>query len=114
MALPHDEDIQADLLRLLSVAPEGRMHCRDVYKALARHYQSLTNDELTVPYRSSLSHWANRVQFARLHLVNKGWVLRPVMGGGRGYWTISSKGRKVLVGLEVVGNKLLAELDALS
>ena len=111
MALPHDEDIQTDLLRLLSIAPEGSMHCRDVYRKLAKNYSHLSHDELTLPYRNSLSHWANRVQFARLHLVKKGWVLPSATGGGRGYWTISPKGRKTLVDLEKLGKKLLAELE---
>jgi hypothetical protein len=77
MALPNDENIQTELLRLLSTAPEGRMHCRDAYRILATEFPRLTKQELQDPYVSSLGHWANRVQFARLHLVEKGWVHRP-------------------------------------
>jgi len=114
MAQPNDEDVQTELLRLLSIAPEGRMHCRDVYLTLAAKFPRLTKHELEDPYRSSISHWANRVQFARLHLVEKGWVHRPATGGGRSYWTITPKGRKALADLEALGKSLLAELEAMS
>ena len=96
MALPHDEDVQDALLKLLATASEGRMQCRDIYRLLAEQFPRLTADELEVPYRNSVSHWANRVQFARLHLVRKGWILRPSSGGGRGYWTLSAGGRKAI------------------
>jgi len=113
MALPNDEDIQTALLRLLARAPEGRMHCQDVYRVLATEFPNLTRREMNDPYRSSVSHWANRVQFARLHMVNKGWILRPATGGGRGYWTISPQGRKALDDLKALGKRLLAELEAM-
>ncbi len=47
MALPHDEEIQAELLRLLADAPHGRMHCQDIYEDLARRFPCLTKDEKT-------------------------------------------------------------------
>jgi hypothetical protein len=97
MALPNDEDIQVRLLELLAVAPGGQMHCNDVYRAVAKRFPLLSRAELEHPYRSSLSHWANRVQFARLHLVHKGLLLRPYSGGGRGYWAISPQGRRATV-----------------
>ena len=113
MALPHDESIQTELLRLLSTAENGRMHCQDVYVTLARQFPRLTKDEKTVPYRNSVSHWANRVQFARQHLVTKGWFLHSSMSGGRGYWAVSKKGRATIAELDALGKKLLAELEAL-
>jgi Mrr N-terminal domain len=88
------------------------MYCQDVYTALAVRFPYLTNDELSVPYRNSISHWANRVQFARQHLVTKGWFLHSTMSGGRGFWAISKHGRRGLAELESLGNRLLAELEA--
>ena len=113
MGLPHDEVIQTELLRLLARTPKGRMHCQEVYVILAKQFHRLTKDELTVPYRNSVSHWANRVQFARLHLVTKGWFLHSSMSGGRGYWAISEKGRTTITELEALGKKLLAELETM-
>jgi hypothetical protein len=113
MALPHDEVLQLELMDLLMSAPEGQMHCRDVYQILATRFPALTNEELTVPYRNSISHWANRVQFARLHLVEKRWLLRRYAGDGPGYWKVSAEGRKALVDLRSATEALLAELAAL-
>ena len=96
MAIPHDHIIKLSLLELLHKAPNGTMHCNDVYKALAEQFPKLTKDELTLPYRTSLSKWANRVQWARQHLVEEGLLLRPHAGKGRGYWTISESGRRAL------------------
>jgi hypothetical protein len=113
MALPSDTQIQWQLMSLLASVPDGQMHCRDVYTALAARFPTLTVDELTVPYGSSISHWANRVQFARLHLVNKGWLLRPHSGDGRGYWKVSAEGRKAFADECVALEALLAEIQAL-
>ena len=113
MALPHDESIQIQLLRLLAGATHGRMHCNDVYRILAKYFPMLTRAECEDPYQSSLSHWANRVQFARLHLVNRGLILRPYAGAGRGYWEISAKGREALADWDTTAAKVMAELEAL-
>ena len=99
MAIPHDDVIQLQLLELLSNAPDGTMHCNDVYTKLAELFPRLTADELFIPYRTSASKWANRVQWARQHLVQAGLLLRPHAGSGRGFWTISDKGRKALSAL---------------
>ena len=112
MALPDDQSLQIELLRLLSRAPDGRMHCNDVYQELAKLYPQLTREEREAPYRSSLSHFANRVQFARLHLVNKGYLLRPFSGGGRGHWAIAAAGRKAIATIEDLSVRLLAELES--
>ena len=96
MTIPHDDIIQLKLLELLDRTPDGTMHCNDVYSALATQFPELTEEEISAPYQSSLSKWANRVQWARQHLVEKGWLLRPYSGEGPGYWTISAKGRKAL------------------
>ncbi len=109
MALPDDYRIQIELLDLLSTAPEGKMRTRDIYSALAQRFPQLTRDETEVPYRNSVSHWANRVQFARLHLVELGYILRP-HARGRGVWAISAEGRKALTDKQALADKLLAEL----
>ena len=111
MALPSDPDIQIQLLVLLSAAPNLQMRTRDIYGSLAQRFPQLTRDELNVPYRNSVSHWANRVQFARLHLVELGYILRPYSGSGRGIWKLSEKGRKALTDRRALADKLLAELD---
>jgi len=111
MALPHDEEIQAELLRLLADAPLGRMHCQEIYETLARRFPCLTEDEKTEPYRNSVSHWANRVQFARLHLVDKGWFLHASMNN-RAVWVISDNGRTAILELDELAKSALAELDA--
>ena len=112
MALPHDEEIQSELLRMLADAPHGRMHCQDIYQTLARRFPCLTEDEKTVPYGNSVSHWANRVQFARLHLVSKSWLLHASMTD-RAVWAISDKGRTAILELDELVKGALAELDAL-
>ena len=111
MTLPDDGVMQFEFLRLLTRAPDGGMHSDEVYKNLAYSFPSLTKDEMSVPYRNSKSHWANRVQFARLHLVKRGWLL-PVTGGGRGYWKISPEGRKALADFDAMNARSLAKLRA--
>ncbi len=71
MAIPRDEDIQIGLLHLLANDPAGTIHCEDVYHRLASQFPTLTWEELVIPYRASRGHWANRVQWARWHLVEK-------------------------------------------
>jgi len=93
MSIPHDLDITIEMLRLLSKAPGGRMHCNDVYDSLARFFPQLSHDEKTIPYQNSKSKWANVVQFARLHCVLMGFIYRPDEGVSRGYWKITEAGR---------------------
>ena len=111
MALPHDSEIQMGLLRLLADAQDGSMYCADVYRALAEQFPELTEDEVTIRYRNAVSHWANRVQFARLHLVKQGWLLPPYVAGDRGFWTITRAGRQWLLEMAQIAEKMLEELD---
>ena len=96
MAIPHDDTIQREILELLDGAPDGRMHLREVYDRLARLHPELTADERYLKYQHSLSEWANRVQFARLHLVGRGFVFRAGAGPNpqRGFWIITDSGRE--------------------
>jgi len=91
MALPGDHDIQFLLMHLLLEQKTKKMQCADVYTKLAESFPQLTWDEKSVPYQNSRSHWANRVQFAVLHLRRKGWLLPPALSG-RGVWEVSVKG----------------------
>ena len=113
MSLPHDQDIQVAILRLLASAPKGTMHCQDVYRILAQEFPELTYEELWEPYRRSVSHRANRVQFARWRLIEKGFLLRYT-GRGRGFWSISDAGRAWLANQQARAEELLRELDLFS
>jgi hypothetical protein len=109
MAIPHDHLIRLQLLGLLKEAPNGTLHCNDVYRLLAAAFPCLTKEELTVPYANSVSKWANRVQFARLHLVLFGYIEPPYLSG-RGYWTISKVGRAYIQRLQREAEEALREL----
>ncbi len=111
MAIPHDEVIQIHLLKLLANAPGGTLHCNEVYPLLAARFPELTPDEVGDPYSHSLSKWANRVQWARCHVVEKGFLLRPYVQNDRGFWTISEKGRQYLAELSSIATRLLKELQ---
>ena len=71
MAIPNDEIIAEELLDLLAHTSGGRLHVHKIYDDLAKLHPELTRQELNNPYRNSKSMWANRVQFARLHLVQR-------------------------------------------
>ena len=94
MALPNDEIIVGKLLSLLYQQQDGTLHCQTVYEELAKNFPCLTIEETQKPYKCSKSHWANRVQFARLHCVNSGYILNEKNGRGRGFWTITKQGRQ--------------------
>lgn len=112
MAIPHDDVIQIELLRVLSTAPEGAMHCQGVYAALAPRFPSLIHDEVAYAFSNSMSKFANLVQRARQHLVDKGWVHPPHLGGGRATWTITAAGRKRLHLMDTLADEVLSELSA--
>jgi hypothetical protein len=110
MALPSDEEIQTELMRLLLKTPGHKMRSGDVYTKLAESFPGLTHDERTVPYQNSVSHWANRVQFAVLHLRKMGWLRSPAMGG-RGVWEISPQGKAAWDAQVQHGYELLKQLE---
>ena len=96
MSIPHDDLIKKELISLLASAPDGRMDVQKIYEKLAKLHPELTEQEKYDRYRHSLSKWANRVQFARLHLVNQGMIHRAGAGhrAANGVWIITEKGRK--------------------
>ncbi len=100
MAIPHDDIIKKELLSLLASTPNGRMDVQKIYEKLAKLHPELTEREKYDRYRNSLSKWANRVQFSRLHLVDQGMIHRAGTGlrAVNGVWIITEKGRKCAEG----------------
>lgn len=96
MPIPDDDTIQRELLVLIASRPEKRVLASVAYDELARLHPELTSEERTQRYRNSVSKWANRVQFARLHLANRGLLYRAGVGpdAGTGYWVITPKGEE--------------------
>src|ERR1035437_3134603 len=94
MSIPNDKIIQDELLKLLYNSEEKMLHCKSVYDSLAKLFPELTVEEKTKKYRESLNKWANRVQFARLHLVNNGLLLNAKETKKFGYWKISLSGEE--------------------
>lgn len=112
MSLPHDHDVQFQLLALLENTPNGRLHCQDIYRRLASRFPQLTADDVEIPYKNSCSHWANRVQWGRHHLVLQGYLL-PAYLSGREVWAISEGGRLYVRSLKAKVDQLLREIDNL-
>jgi len=116
MAIPNDNIIQDELLKLLFNSEDKMLHCNVVYDELAKLFPELTIEEKTKKYRESKSKWANRVQFARLHLVNFGLLLNANETNKFGYWKISTPGeeytRNRLIKIDS-SNKMLDEINKL-
>lgn len=112
MAIPHDDVIQIELLRALSTAPAGQMRCQDVYACLEVRFSNLAHDDVAYAYANSASKFAMHVQWARQHLVDKGWVHPPHLGGGRATWTITAAGRKRLHLMDTLADEIMSELSA--
>ena len=96
MSIPHDDVIKSELLSLLASSPNGGLHVHKIYKELAKLHPELTEQEKHDRYENSRSKWANRVQFARLHLVEDSMIYRAGAGPRPAYgvWTITEAGRK--------------------
>lgn len=94
MTIPDDETLKLELVIFLANEPNSRASVHRVYDQLAKKHPELTTTERTEPYRNSASKWANRVQFARLHLVNEGRIYRANMLPNlpRGYWALTPNG----------------------
>lgn len=111
MAIPNDDIIQQELIALIASKPDKRVHASNAYEELARLHPEITQQELIERYQNSVSKWANRVQFARLHLVNKGLLYRAnaVSNASTGYWMLTPDGEIVAAKLEP-HSKLLESL----
>ena len=89
MAIPSEKDIELPLLREIEAAG-GEARPSELYDKVARHFPQLTPSDQTVRHqRSGLLIWANRVAWARQHLVNKGEVDASTYG----IWKITERGR---------------------
>jgi len=89
MAIPSQKDIELPLLKEIEAAG-GEARPSDLYDKVARHFPQLTPSDQTVSHpRSGLLIWANRVAWARQHLVNKG----EIDASTRGIWKITQRGR---------------------
>jgi len=94
MVIPHDRDIKLQLVKYLASRPDRRAHAQSCYAALEPLFPQLTNEEVTLRYQTSVSKWANAVQFARLHLVNEGLIYRAGEGPNpsKGVWILTPEG----------------------
>ena len=89
MAIPSEKDIELPLLQEIQAAG-GEARPSDLYDRVARHFPKLTpSDQMAKHSRSGLPIWANRVAWARQHLVNKG----ELDASTRGIWRITDRGR---------------------
>ncbi len=89
MAIPSEKDIELPLLQEIEAAG-GQAKPSDLYDKVAKHFPQLTPaDQKATHPRSGLLIWANRVAWARQHLVNKGELDASI----RGTWKITEKGR---------------------
>jgi hypothetical protein len=97
MTIPDDSIIQMNILSLLATAADRRMHVQTIYDELAKLHDELTPQEMSQRYDNSVSKWANRIQFAKHHLVYKDLIHRAGSGPNpsHGIWIITEAGRKV-------------------
>jgi hypothetical protein len=94
MPIPDDQTLQSDLLEFLADEPDHRATVWRVYEQLALKHPEVTEAEKSEKYQNSASLWANRVQFARLHLANSGLLYRAnaAPDAPRSYWKLTAKG----------------------
>ncbi len=120
MTIPADEVLQADLLAFLAAEPDARATIWRVYEQLVLRHPEVTEAERTQKYRNSASLWANRVQFARLHLANQGMLFRAngAPDAPRSYWKLTPKGIEIARTLQGSSSpselQLAADLESLA
>ena len=120
MTIPTDEVLQADLLAFLAAEPDARATVWRVYEQLVLRHPEVTEAERTQKYRNSANLWANRVQFARLHLANQGMLFRAnsAPDAPRSYWKLTPKGletaRTVQGSSSPTDFQVAADLEALA
>jgi hypothetical protein len=92
MALPNDLILKHGVMRLIGKQPDFTIAAADAYGQLESEFPSLCSEETKVPFGTSRSHFANRVQWAVQHLRDDGWLAKgPVSGQGR--WEFTAKAR---------------------
>ena len=105
MSIPDDDTLQRDLLAFLVNEPKHSSNVWRVYKQLALLHPEVTEAEKTEKYQNSGSHWANRVQFARLHLANAGLLYKAnaVAEAPRSVWKLTPAGVESGLKLSIKG-----------
>jgi hypothetical protein len=89
---PSDHSLKHAVVRLVAEQPDCCIEPADAYALLEAQFPELTSDETRVPYQTSRSHFANRVQWAVQHLRDEGWLAKGrVSGNGR--WEFTAKAR---------------------
>lgn len=114
MAIPNDNIIQDELLKLLYNTEGKMLHCNVVYEELAKLFPELTEEEKTKKYQQSKSKWANRVQLARWLLVKYRLLLKANETKKFGYWKISTSGEEYAKNQLIKNNssnKILNEIN---
>jgi hypothetical protein len=93
MAFPSNKEIESPLLNEIALAGgEVSIRGREIYAKVARYFPGLTDEDLAMPHCPSCNAWENRVQWARLKLVQKGEILDWRAAGKQGLWRITEKG----------------------
>jgi restriction system protein len=88
MALPRLKDIELALLRAL-VTLGGQAPASKVYPQVTKQFPDLTPEQLAEELSSGGNRWTNRIQWVRLHLVQKG----DMASAGHGVWAITDTGQ---------------------
>jgi restriction system protein len=88
VALPRLSDIGVALLRAL-ITLGGEAPPSRVYPEVTKQFPSLSPEQLAETLPSGGNRWTNRIQWVRLHLIQKGEMAGP----SRGVWAITDKGR---------------------
>jgi len=80
----------------LARSPNGRLRASDCYDELANLFPEVTVEERTLKFQNSVSQWANRIQFCRQHLVDRGFIYNAGEGPSpeRGVWVTTPSGRE--------------------
>ena len=118
MTIPADDVLKTDLLAFLAAESDVRPTVWRAYEQLALRPPEVTHAERTQKYRHSASLWANRLQFARLHLVNQGMLFREngAPDAHRSYWKLTPKGVEAARTLQPSSapteSQVAADLDA--
>jgi restriction system protein len=91
LTFPPQRSVELPLLQeILRAGGEARP--RDLYPAVAGHFPDLTpeDQELRLESSPSTKKWANLVQWARQHLIDRG----EIDGATRGLWRITNRGKE--------------------
>jgi hypothetical protein len=85
-----EEEYEMPLLQSL-VDAGGSGFSREIVEAVGKRLGSRLTEIDRQPLNSGAIRWENRIQFVRLKLIERGWMVRDAP---RGTWAISDEGRK--------------------